>query len=345
MYIPDQPQNAAFPWATATSACEQRGCPISDAANLKKRKRDMGNWDSQINANMGTCTAFIPGNAQHLEDKFRNGYSQFLKDSSSGAMASKFALRPSPERRTHHFRPCWQPAAIKRRRLIQQQQNQQSQQEWNTIPRNIYAGQKQHFYTPDSDNGSPTLAATSKSSTSSPPFHKTKSNTYNNNHNDDDDDHPSTSSVSQANNKTTPHASLFPCHICHRRPTTRSTLDAYADCDLCAERTCYICLRECMAVDCNGPRSPPNPGAGYGKENNHNNNNDGDGGGGRGGGGKASEWRGKISPPNSRPGQGDEGGEENGERMGRKVCSWCAVESVLDGGGEVVRCFACMAGW
>ncbi|EGE78364.1 hypothetical protein BDDG_01301 [Blastomyces dermatitidis ATCC 18188] len=332
MYIPDQPQNVSFPWATATSACEQRGCPVTDAANLKKRKRDMGNWDGQINANIGTCTAFIPGNAQHIEDRFRNGYSQFLKDSSSGAIASKFALRPSPERRTHHSRPSWQPAAIKRRRLIQHQQNQQSQQEWNTIPRNIYLGQKQHFYTPDSESSSPTLAL--KSSTPSPPFQKAKSNTHNNNYDDD----PSISSVSQINNKTTSHTSLSPCHICHRRPTTRSTLDAYADCDLCAERTCYICLRECMVVDCNGPRSPSNPGPGCGKDNNHNNN---DG----GGGGKASEWRRKTSPPNSRPGHGDEGAEENGERMGRKVCSWCAVESVLDGGGEFVRCFACVAGW
>ncbi|PGH08040.1 hypothetical protein GX51_01481 [Blastomyces parvus] len=343
MYIPDQPQNGAFPWATATSACEQRGCAISDAANLKKRKRDMGNWDSQVNANMGTCTAFIPGNAQHLEDKFRNGYSQFLKESSSGAIASKFALRPSPERRTHHSRLCWQSAAIKRRRLIQQQQNQQSQQEWNAIPRNIYTGQKQHFYTPGSDNGSPTLAtpAILKSSTSSPPFLRTKSNAYNNN----DDDSPSTSSISQANNKNTPHPSLSPCHICHRRPTTRSTLDAYADCDLCAERTCYICLRECMAVDCNGPRSlpNPNPGPSYGKDNNNYNNNDNNNN--DGGGSKASEWRGKISPANSRPGRADEGGEEHGEKMGRKVCSWCAVESVLDGGGEIVRCFACVAGW
>ncbi|OJD11623.1 hypothetical protein ACJ73_09504 [Blastomyces percursus] len=332
MYIPDQPQNAAFPWATATSACEQRGCPIADTANLKKRKRDTGNWDSQINANIDTCTAFIPGNAQHIEDRFRNGYSQSLKDSSSGAITSKIALRPSPERRTHHFRPSWQPAAIKRRRLIHQQQNQQSQQEWNTIPRDVYSGRKQHFYTPDSESTSSTLAL--KSSTSSAPFHKTKSNTHNSNYDDD----PPVSSVSQVNTKTTPHSSLSPCHICHRRPTTRSTLDAYADCDLCAERTCYICLRECMAADCNVPRSPPNLGLACGKDNNNSNNNN------DGGGGKASEWNGKASPPNSKL-HGDEGAEENGERMGRKVCSWCAVESVLDGGREVVRCLACVAGW
>lgn len=43
---------------------------------------------------------------------------------------------------------------------------------------------------------------------------------------------------------------LTPCHICYRRPTMRSQLDAYADCELCKERTCYVCLRECDGPDC-----------------------------------------------------------------------------------------------
>ncbi|PGH28976.1 hypothetical protein GX50_08278 [[Emmonsia] crescens] len=336
MYIPDHPQNTAFPWPTPPSACEQRGCPISDATSLKKRKRDMDNWDSQVNANMATCTTFIPGNAQHIDEKSRDGYSQFLKESSSGAIVSKFAAWPSPERRTHHFRPCLQPAAIKRRRLIQQQQQSPQPQEWSTIPINISAGQKQHFYNTGSENSTPILIPTATatataisklSPSSSSSLHKTKSNTHND---------PSTSFTSQTN-KTTQLVTLSPCHICHRRPTTRSTLDAYADCDLCAERTCYICLRECMAVDCNIPRSPPNPDSGCGKDahNNNNNNNNING-------GKGSDWRGKTTPQNSGPGHGEEG---NGERMGRKVCSWCAVEGVVEGGGEVVRCFACVAGW
>ncbi|PYI07435.1 hypothetical protein BO78DRAFT_313283 [Aspergillus sclerotiicarbonarius CBS 121057] len=45
---------------------------------------------------------------------------------------------------------------------------------------------------------------------------------------------------------------LRPCHICHRRPTTREFIDAYADCDLCGQRSCYICLRYCDAIDCSG---------------------------------------------------------------------------------------------
>ncbi|WEW58565.1 hypothetical protein PRK78_004033 [Emydomyces testavorans] len=43
---------------------------------------------------------------------------------------------------------------------------------------------------------------------------------------------------------------LTPCHICYRRPTMHFQLDAYADCELCGKRTCYICLRECEGPDC-----------------------------------------------------------------------------------------------
>lgn len=39
---------------------------------------------------------------------------------------------------------------------------------------------------------------------------------------------------------------LAPCHICHRRPTKKTELDSYADCQGCGERTCYVCMRECL---------------------------------------------------------------------------------------------------
>ncbi|KAF4626420.1 hypothetical protein G7Y89_g11740 [Cudoniella acicularis] len=39
---------------------------------------------------------------------------------------------------------------------------------------------------------------------------------------------------------------LSPCHICRRKPTIRSELDSYADCEGCGKRTCYICIRECL---------------------------------------------------------------------------------------------------
>jgi len=39
---------------------------------------------------------------------------------------------------------------------------------------------------------------------------------------------------------------LSPCHICRRKPNLRSELDAFADCEDCGKRTCYICIRECL---------------------------------------------------------------------------------------------------
>ncbi|KAH6717956.1 hypothetical protein BKA61DRAFT_598725 [Leptodontidium sp. MPI-SDFR-AT-0119] len=38
---------------------------------------------------------------------------------------------------------------------------------------------------------------------------------------------------------------LSPCHVCRRKPTVRSELDAFGDCECCGERTCYICTRKC----------------------------------------------------------------------------------------------------
>lgn len=40
--------------------------------------------------------------------------------------------------------------------------------------------------------------------------------------------------------------SLAPCHICRRKPTVRAELDAFADCEGCGERACYVCIRECL---------------------------------------------------------------------------------------------------
>lgn len=39
---------------------------------------------------------------------------------------------------------------------------------------------------------------------------------------------------------------LTPCHICHRKPTKKSDLDSFAECQGCAERTCFVCIRECQ---------------------------------------------------------------------------------------------------
>ncbi|KAK5663623.1 hypothetical protein OQA88_4054 [Cercophora sp. LCS_1] len=46
---------------------------------------------------------------------------------------------------------------------------------------------------------------------------------------------------------TTASASLMSrCHICFRKPTKKSDLDSFADCQGCGQRTCYVCIRECL---------------------------------------------------------------------------------------------------
>ncbi|KAK3395836.1 hypothetical protein B0T20DRAFT_46251 [Sordaria brevicollis] len=39
--------------------------------------------------------------------------------------------------------------------------------------------------------------------------------------------------------------SLDRCHICFRKPSKKSDLDSYADCQGCGQRTCYVCMRQC----------------------------------------------------------------------------------------------------
>lgn len=43
---------------------------------------------------------------------------------------------------------------------------------------------------------------------------------------------------------------LYPCHLCHRRPTTVQDLPAYANCENCQLRTCFICMRTCEGPRC-----------------------------------------------------------------------------------------------
>lgn len=58
---------------------------------------------------------------------------------------------------------------------------------------------------------------------------------------------------------TTTTTNLSPCHICHRKPTKRTELDSYADCEGCGERTCYVCIRECLGWWKETPTSDAHP--------------------------------------------------------------------------------------
>ncbi|KAL4867866.1 hypothetical protein BDV12DRAFT_170727 [Aspergillus spectabilis] len=103
---------------------------------------------------------------------------------------------------------------------------------------------------------------------------------------------------------------LRPCHICHRRPTTKELLEAYADCDLCDQRACYICLRQCDAIDCCGP--------GHQQQD-------------------QKTWRDTFD---SLPMNTDRGTLP--AMRPRRICSCCAVEGITETGMEVVRCLACI---
>lgn len=46
--------------------------------------------------------------------------------------------------------------------------------------------------------------------------------------------------------RTNSNALLEPCHICRRKPTKKSDLDSFGECQGCLARTCFVCLRECQ---------------------------------------------------------------------------------------------------
>lgn len=45
---------------------------------------------------------------------------------------------------------------------------------------------------------------------------------------------------------TAPSQLISRCHICNRKPTKKSDLDSFADCEGCRQRTCYVCIRQCL---------------------------------------------------------------------------------------------------
>lgn len=122
-------------------------------------------------------------------------------------------------------------------------------------------------------------------------------------------------STSTTSTTSTSPSSLRPCHICHRRPTTRGVLDAYADCDLCGQRSCYICLRQCDSPSCCGS-------AGLGDQNQ------------------------LLRDGSDRLQEEINGDDSESKQSRRKICSCCAVEGVSETGVEIVQCLDCVrASW
>lgn len=110
----------------------------------------------------------------------------------------------------------------------------------------------------------------------------------------------------------TPASYLRPCHICYRRPTTRALIEAYADCSICGQRSCYICLRQCDGIDYTGSSHLPRETCLLRDPSND-----------------VHEDTHSQTPTFNHP---------------RKICSRCAVENVTESGIEVVRCLDCLRG-
>lgn len=102
---------------------------------------------------------------------------------------------------------------------------------------------------------------------------------------------------------------LRSCHICHRRPTTRELLEAYADCDLCGQRACFICLRRCDVADCCS---------------------------------RAGQMNQEIERSSSDDLHSRTSVSIMKDSMSKRICSCCAVEWITETGMEVVQCLACI---
>lgn len=234
-------------------------------------------------------TAFIPSSIQHLNSPFPAG----PRDVDRMMSGSKYLLSTESD----PARPRAQPFLAKRRRLLQQecqqqQQQQQQQEQWPGVRLSAGAGQGKLY---------PLNTSLDIPSRFSPPVSPKTIPEYDQHH------FPTTPS-------SLPPPILRPCHICHRRPTTREVLDAYADCDLCGQRACYICLRECTAADCCGAtRVTPDA----------NTMND------------DHLYDEQMTDQPYMYGDGI---------VRRKVCAWCAVEGMTDSGMEIVRCMDCVRG-
>lgn len=127
---------------------------------------------------------------------------------------------------------------------------------------------------------------------------------------------------------------LRPCHVCHRKPSTKVMLDAYADCDLCGERACYICLRECSSSNCHSSgNSTLQPNIStvttpdeYVDDMTMTYCN-------------SADIRREDGYLHTRPHSQATGTHHLGHR---KVCSMCAIEGLTDAGDEIVWCVECV---
>lgn len=146
---------------------------------------------------------------------------------------------------------------------------------------------------------------------------------------------------------------LAPCHICHRKPTKKTDLDSYADCQGCGERTCYVCMRECLGW-AKTPRDSRSPNEYYGgkaEEEVLMRDEDIDGEQGQGGTGNDRSFNMEDAPPEGSEPDYDSLRANYKSRQGTwvkdggtghrgRICSRCCVEEGMEG---EVTCLGCLA--
>ncbi|KAL1960701.1 hypothetical protein VTO42DRAFT_6531 [Malbranchea cinnamomea] len=258
--------------------------PVStDPLVLKKRKREVEEQGKESTANI--C--------------YSDHFNQKLHQQGREVFPAPTKL-PTDCSRATCLRPRLQPVPLKRRRV------EPLDQLSLPIPSKLYPG----LTPPQSEthelfslSDSPISTPRCSSSTNLQSFQKQRPHTQQGNN-------PTTTSPSKSA------TGLSPCHICHRRPTTRSVLDAYADCSLCGRRTCYICLRECLGPHCRkffeAPSAPRT-----------------------------------HSSASTSTGADDTITEKQAldtdiHVEGRKICSSCAVEGFTEYGEDIVWCLDCV---
>ncbi|SPQ18276.1 a3222451-4216-4766-898d-4abdc358a8ed [Thermothielavioides terrestris] len=139
-------------------------------------------------------------------------------------------------------------------------------------------------------------------------------------------------------------APMSRCHICSRRPSKKSDLDSFADCQGCGRRTCFVCMRECLGWGGPGVQletypTPFSPAAGLDPADVSFTMLDVDA--------DVEEYPPAPAPPAASseqrkqqgPGQGRDQGWTGGGGHRQVVCSRCCVEKGPD--GDVV-CLGCL---
>lgn len=133
---------------------------------------------------------------------------------------------------------------------------------------------------------------------------------------------------------------VLPCHVCFRQPRVRQDIESYADCGICAERACAVCLRECGGHATSMERSES---GGHERGGGGEGRGDGWGGPERGVGNASFEMRdvGEQEWQKQKRSRDLEAGGDaawHGKGQVRRVCSKCCVERGSEGEVWCLRC-------